>query len=124
MISIKKQLVSTYFQCWLEQNPALLGDFFSLDVCYTECYGPEYHGLDQILMWFQDWNREGQVLEWSILDCWELDDTLIVKWFFRYTHQGRSGCFDGVSIIRFDKTDKICSIEEFKSEHTHLLPYN
>ena len=118
------EIIRLYFDCWLSQNPEYLPQIFSKDIVYTECYGPQYQGIEQILHWFRDWNKIGKVLEWNLLETWDYDDTLIVKWFFRYKYQNNSDCFDGISLIHFDELNKICSIEEFKSVHIHVFPYN
>ena len=62
----KEDIVKRYFQSWLDKNIEPLGNIFSDDIIYSECYGPEYHGLPQILKWFSDWNKKGTVLKWEI----------------------------------------------------------
>ena len=46
-----------YFQAWIDKNIDYLAIVFSEDIIYSECYGPEYHGLKQIFNWFHDWNK-------------------------------------------------------------------
>lgn len=36
------------------------------NIVYSECYGPEYRGISQIVKWFVEWNKRGKVLEWNI----------------------------------------------------------
>lgn len=62
----REEIVKRYFQAWLAQDIEPLGSIFSDDVVYSECYGPEYRGLSQILKWFADWNKSGRVLKWDI----------------------------------------------------------
>ena len=62
----REEIVKRYFQAWLDQDIEPLGSIFSDDVVYSECYGPEYRGLSQILKWFADWNKSGRVLKWEI----------------------------------------------------------
>lgn len=57
----KEVIVKSYFQAWLDKNIEPLGNIFSDDIVYTECFGPEYHGLPQGLKWFSDWNKNGTV---------------------------------------------------------------
>lgn len=52
----KEDIVRKYFQAWLDKDIEPLKSIFSNDITYSECYGPEYHGLVQILKWFTDWN--------------------------------------------------------------------
>ena len=55
----KEDVIKNYFQSWLDKNIEPLENIFSDDIIYSECYGPEYHGLPQILKWFSDWNIKG-----------------------------------------------------------------
>ena len=61
-----EETLRRYFQCWLDQDDGPLKDIFSNDIVYSECYGPEYRGLAQVLQWFRDWNRTGRVLRWDV----------------------------------------------------------
>lgn len=54
----KEDVIKNYFQSWLDKNIEPLENIFSDDIIYSECYGPEYHGLPQILKWFSDWNMQ------------------------------------------------------------------
>ena len=63
----KEDIVKSYFQAWLDKNIGPLGNIFSDDIVYTECYGPEYHGLPQVLKWFSDWNINGTASLFSII---------------------------------------------------------
>lgn len=47
-----EQLIGAYFQAWLTQDESRLAEFFESDAVYSECYGPEYRGIDQILVGF------------------------------------------------------------------------
>ena len=58
--------IRAYFRSWIEKDEAAFQRSFSQDAVYSECYGPEYHGLPQLLRWFRDWNARGSVLSWEI----------------------------------------------------------
>jgi uncharacterized protein (TIGR02246 family) len=62
-----ERLIEAYFQAWISQDESRLAEFFAPDAVYSECYGPEYRGLTQIVYWFQDWNKRGRVTRWDIL---------------------------------------------------------
>ena len=40
---------------------------FTENAVYTECYGPEYRGIEQIEKWFADWNKKGRVDRKSVV---------------------------------------------------------
>lgn len=120
----KQEIVCAYFEAWLQKDIQTVAHTFSEDAVYTECYGPQYHGLCQILKWFADWNQKGTVLQWDIHRMVEQGRTVVVQWFFRCDYDGTVSGFDGVSVIDFDEDDKICRLSEYQSEPKHIFPYD
>ena len=118
-----KKIIQKYFKAWLDQDIDVLADIFSNDIIYTECYGPEYHGLTQILQWFTDWNQKGRVLDWTIKHLIEKDNTIVAEWFFKCEFEGNVDQFDGVTIADFDKNGKIKRLCEYQSRSDHYYPY-
>ena len=118
-----KETIQKYFKAWLNADIDILSDIFSNDIIYSECYGPEYHGITQILKWFDDWNQKGKVLEWTIKRSIEKENTIVVEWFFKCEFEGNIEGFDGVTIADFDKEGKIKRLCEFQSKHDHYYPY-
>lgn len=118
-----EECIRAWFRCWLKRDAALIPQLFAENALYSECYGPEYHGLAQIERWFTDWNREGCVQEWTIQRMLRQGDGFAVEWFFRYEYRGAAGSFDGVSLVFFDQAGRICELREFKSESRHFYPY-
>ena len=118
-----KEAIQKYFKAWLNVDIEVLSDVFSNDIIYSECYGPEYHGISQILKWFDDWNQKGKVLEWTIKRSIEKEKTIVVEWFFKCEYEGNIDGFDGVTIADFDKEGKIKHLCEFQSKPDHYYPY-
>ena len=116
-------VIRKYFECWLNKNPEPLTHIFSENITYTECYGPEYRGIDQILQWFHDWNEKGTVLRWDIKQIFVCGNTLIAEWFFQCDYCQSTDGFDGVTIAEFDADRKICNLREFQSKSEHNYPY-
>ena len=54
-----EEVIRKYFQCWLDKDIDAVKGIFSDDIIYSECYGPVYKGIGQIIRWFEDWNRKG-----------------------------------------------------------------
>ena len=96
---------------------------FDGSVIYSECWGPEYHGLSQVLRWFTDWNRKGRVLEWTVKRTVEQGRTIVVEWFFRCCWEEAEDGFDGVTVADFDEAGKIVRLSEFQSKAEHIFPY-
>lgn len=119
----KIEIVRDYFASWLRQDRSRFADIFADDVVYTECYGPEYHGLGQVERWFDDWNCRGRVLVWDIREIYQDGDHLIAEWYFQCVFDGVTDGCDGVSLIRFNPAGKIVSLREYQSKSEHVYPY-
>lgn len=115
--------VRQYFDAWLENRPEALEQLFAPEIVYSECYGPEYQGLEQVKRWFADWNRKGKVLEWRIKSVLQEGQNLAVEWYFCCEYQGKRDAFDGVSLLAFNEGGKIVSLKEFQSVAEHVFPY-
>ncbi len=119
----RTETLRRYFQAWLDADPEAVKPLFADDVVYSECWGPEYHGLSQILQWFQDWNRKGRVLEWTIRRALEQGGTVVAEWYFRCDYEGSTDGFDGVTIADFDRDGRITRLSEYQSKAAHFFPY-
>ena len=119
----REDMVRTYFDMWLKKDISGIDGIFSDDVLYSESYGPEYHGLEQVKKWFIDWCRHATVLEWKVKQFISQDKVTVVEWYFECNFDGVIYGFDGVSIVGFSENEKICSIKEFKSKAEHNSPY-
>ena len=53
-----EEVIRKYFQCWLDKDVDTVKRIFSDDIIYSECYGPVYKGIGQIIRWFEDWKPE------------------------------------------------------------------
>lgn len=115
--------IRRYFRAWLEKDSTVLRDIFADTILYSECYGPEYHGISQILQWFKDWNQKGSVLEWTIHRVICQGSTLVVQWYFKCDYEGTVDGFDGVTIADFDEDLRITKLLEFQSKAEHEYPY-
>ena len=120
---MKANIIQKYFQAWIDRDIEIVKQTFTEDAVYSECYGPEYHGLQQILRWFEEWNKRGRVLEWTIKRTFEQGQTIIVEWYFRCDYDGVVDGFDGVTVADFDDDMKISKLSEYQSKHEHCYPY-
>lgn len=120
---MREEIIRRYFKAWIDVDVEIVKQTFSDDIVYSECYGPEYHGLSQIEKWFTDWNKKGKVLEWTIKRVIEQDNTLIVEWYFKCNYDGNVDGFDGVTIAEFNSDMKISKLSEFQSKAEHFYPY-
>ena len=119
----RKEIIKQYFKSWIDKNINIIEKYFSSDVKYIECYGPEYNGIEQIKQWFYDWNKENCVLQWNIKGFISQNNIIVVEWYFECENKLKKYSFDGVSIIEFDQSNKIKLIKEFQSKSDHIFPY-
>lgn len=119
----QEALIRRYFAMWLQNDGSALGDVFCEDATYSECYGPEYHGLAQIRRWFADWNQRGKVQRWDIRQIVCTPQLAVAEWFFECNYDGETQAFNGVSLITFGAGGKISTLKEFESKARHEYPY-
>jgi len=123
-IAVEEELlVRRYFDAWLRRDGDCLEELFDPDAVYSECYGPEYHGIAQIRRWFTDWNRRGEVVTWRIRRFFMQGRQAAAEWYFECVYDGVPSAFDGVSLIVFSQTGAILELREFESRHEHTFPY-
>ncbi len=123
-MNIREQIIKKYFKSWLDNNCSVLKDIFDSNVSYSECYGPEYHGIDTVTTWFKEWNKRGKVLVWDIKQFIHRGNITAVEWYFKCRYDGEIEEFDGVSLIEFNGDNYIVSLKEFQSKIPHYYPYN
>lgn len=118
-----EKIIRQYFTAWLNNDVKPLNTILSENITYSECHGPEYHGIHQVITWFLDWNRQGRVLKWDVKQFIHEENITVVEWYFECQYQDSIAGFDGVSIIEFNTNGKILSIKEFQSKAEHFFPY-
>ncbi|HHU72423.1 MAG TPA: nuclear transport factor 2 family protein [Clostridiales bacterium] len=118
-----EQIIKRYFNMWLSKDGSQLEGIFDKNIIYSECYGPEYLGIEQVRQWFEDWNRCGTVLTWNIKQYIHQLNQTVVEWYFECEYEENRSGFDGVSIIEFSDNGMISSIKEFMSKAEHEYPY-
>lgn len=119
----REEIIKEYFAAWLNNDVNALQNIFSDRIIYSECYGPEYHGIYQVIKWFIDWNQRGTVLKWNIKQFIHQNNITVAEWYFECNYNNSIAGFDGISLVEFDITGKILSIKEFQSKTEHNFPY-
>ena len=123
-MSIREQKIRLWFDMWLKKRDLGIADLFSTDAVYIESWGPEYRGMEKIKHWFDEWNMRGTVLVWDIKQLIHTDNQTIVEWYFKNEmNDGKIEAFDGISIVRWTKDDKIEFLKEFGCNCNRYDPY-
>ena len=123
-MSEREKIIKNYFESWINNNGSILNEIFDSKVVYSECYGPEYRGIETIERWFEDWNKRGKVIAWDIKKFIHEGNMVVVEWYFKCEYDRNIGEFDGVSLIEFNDVNRIVNLKEFQSKIPHYYPYN
>lgn len=118
----KEAIIQKYFDMWVSGNFDNLDLLFDKNIYYSECYGPEYQGMDEIWQWIDKMRARQIVHKWNIKRFIHQGDTVVVEWFFEDEIKNERHEFDGVSIVEFEG-NKITSIKEFESVSKHTTPF-
>lgn len=116
-------IIRKYFDAWINNDVNTVQAIMSDHIIYSECYGPEYRGINQVVAWFRDWNHKGVVRKWDIKQFVHQKNITVVEWYFECNYNDSVDGFDGVSLVDFDEYGKIIRIKEFQSKAEHYYPY-
>ena len=126
MVIVDKQeaVIRLWFDMWLKKADLGIADIFSDAVVYIESWGPEYHGVEKVKLWFDEWNTRGKVLVWDIKQFFHKENQTIVEWYFKNKmNNGNIEEFDGISLIVWTENNKIMELKEFGCNLNTYNPY-
>lgn len=125
--TMKKQRetkIRQWFSMWLDKQDTGIEELFAPDAVYVESWGPEYHSIGKIKLWFDEWNSRGTVERWDIRQYFHKGDQTVVEWVFRCAMtDGTVQSFDGLSLIRWNGVGQICFLQEFGCNENRYDPY-
>ena len=120
----RESMIRLWFQMWIQKTDLGMQEIFSDDAVYIESWGPEYHGLVKIKLWFDEWNQRGTVLQWDIKQFIHKEDQTVVQWYFRNTmNDERVEAFDGITLTHWNREGKIDFLQEFGCNINRYDPY-
>ncbi|WP_161787676.1 nuclear transport factor 2 family protein [Bifidobacterium bombi] len=148
----RERAITEYFKMWVARDFDKLDGLFAPDCRYEEYTGSIYQGRDQIHRWIDALQAAQVVVSWRVHDFLhgrgnQGQPEITVTWTFcayDLADRSHSLCevdgvagqsdgvgaeregsyeFDGVSIIEFDRQNKINSVREFYAKHDRRYPY-
>ncbi len=120
----REQKIRTWFEMRLGRSDEGAEELFDRDAVYIESWGPEYHGLEKIRNWFQEWNTRGVVVRWDIKQFFHKGDQTVVEWVFENRMEdGTVEAFEGMTLLRWTEEGKICFLQEFGCNQDRYDPY-
>ena len=110
----REKAIELWFEMWLRQKDLGIAELFAPDAVYIESWGPEYHGVDKIKHWFDEWNNRGTVKLWRIKGYLHGQARTMAEWRFRCEmNDGTVQEFDGISLVEWTDRGKIARLQEF-----------
>lgn len=120
----REEKIRCWFSMWLKKDCTGMEKIFSADAVYIESWGPEYHGIDKIRHWFNEWNTRGAVLKWDIYGFFHKENQTIAQWYFENKmDNGKVEAFEGMTLVQWDKDEKIEFLQEFGCNINRYDPY-
>ncbi|WEV52442.1 nuclear transport factor 2 family protein [Bifidobacterium sp. ESL0798] len=125
----RERAVSDYFNMWVTRDFDKLDAYFAPDCVYEESNGHIYENRSQIHRWIEDSMEHQAVSMWKIANFThargrEGQPSITVFWTFAARKSGgESEDFDGVSVIEFNRQNKIKRVREFRAKRRRDYPY-
>lgn len=120
----REKMIRLWFAMWLQKRDRGIEEIFAPQAVYIESWGPEYHGVAKIKLWFAEWNARGSVLKWKIKQFFHKENQTAVEWHFENAMQdGTADTFDGISLVQWTNDDKIERLQEFGCNLNRYDPY-
>ena len=120
----RENKIRRWFSMWLDRQDGGIGELFAPDAVYIESWGPEYHGMEKIKLWFDEWNTRGRVEHWDIRQFFHKGDQTVAEWTFRCAMaDGSTQSFDGLSLIGWNEAGQIRFLQEFGCNENRYDPY-
>ena len=120
----RENKIRRWFSMWLDRQDGGIGELFAPDAVYIESWGPEYHGMEKIELWFDEWNTRGRVERWDIRQFFHKGDQTVAEWTFCCTMaDGSTQSFDGLSLVRWNEAGQIRFLQEFGCNENRYDPY-
>ena len=118
---MKDRIIKEWFKSWFNPEWDNYNEVFESEIYYSESWGPEYIGIDEIKLWKDKWHKNLYLIEWNIIKINHINNISFVEWYFSCSDNEKVNEFNGVSIIEWGINDKILSLKEFASS---LPKYN
>jgi hypothetical protein len=119
------QLISTYFQSWVDQDFDMFNSVVHKEAVVRECNGAVIEGKAELFRWFTEWNSESnQVVNWNIkcIGFDEHQEVAFVEWTFKCLYKSKEYEWEGSSIVYF-KDALMYEINEYEMKQDKYFPY-
>lgn len=121
----REETIKVWFEMWLSDDITPMHALFTDDVVYTECWGNQYMGKEEIDKWFEDWHKNNRMNVWDVKRFIHAEDKTIVEWHMEaLSMNGTTRWMDGVYVIEWDEdSEQIKSLREYGASNRMTRPY-
>ncbi len=119
----REDIIRLWFEMWLKKKDLGISNIFDEKIIYIESWGPCYKNIEKLKLWFNEWNTRGAVLKWEIKQFVHKENQTFVEWSFECKIGEELSTFDGVSLVKFNLTNKIIYLKEYGCNINNYDPY-
>lgn len=125
----RERAISDYFNMWVTRDFDKLDAIFAPDCVYEESNGHIYENRNQIHHWVEDAMDRQTILTWKVgyfthARGREGQPSITVFWTLAgQEREGEAYDFDGVSVIEFNRQNKIKRVRDFTAKRRRDYPY-
>lgn len=124
MMRQREETIKVWFDMWLGDDITPMNAIFTDDVKYTECWGNQYFGKEEIDQWFEDWHKNNRMNVWKVKQFMHTEDKTIVEWHMEaLAMNGTTRWLEGVYVIEWDENERIKALREYGANSRTIRPY-
>lgn len=124
MMRQREEIIKMWFDMWLSEDTTPMQAIFTDDVEYTECWGNQYFGNEEIGKWFADWHENNTMQVWDAQQFLHAEDKTVVSWHMEaLAKNGTPRWMDGVYVIEWDDSERIKALREYGANSRNIRPY-
>lgn len=124
MMRQREEIIKMWFDMWLSEDTTPMHAIFTDDVEYTECWGNQYFGNEEIGKWFADWHENNTMQVWDARQFLHAEDKTVVTWHMEaLAKNGTPRWMDGVYVIEWDDSERIKALREYGANSRNVRPY-
>lgn len=112
---MKERIINEWFQSWLDSKWSNFQVIFAPNIYYSESFGLEYRGIDELKIWVSKWHNHSHLNELKIKNITHIGNSSFVEWYFNYSDKDGKHELDGISVIEWSINGKIKVVKEFAS---------
>lgn len=120
----KQNMIQEWSYSWFDLNWNDFEKIFDNNIYYSESWGPEYKGIEEIRAWVKRWHTHSKLLKWDIKQYIHFNDQTVVEWLFSCQDEKNIREFEGLSLIKWSDEQKIISLKEYASSLPKYDPIN